>query len=903
MSAERVVSEIVSEFFLNTCQLRTTTVHAVRAALYCSHVGNIRPPDDAETSYIPLITGSVAEFYIEPMLPHIGDIDLMYHGNSQLAIPQGHPPPSQLSAEFHNYVKVFEIIDSPYPGYVFLALRYLLTECSEDGKYEAIEYDRQPCAKNDIIPIYSYKGVPAGERHGPARCTKVPGLHDQVDFVPCLRCLQWPTQASDWPTRHRNYSWPDAATLDHVFRNGCDVVAVAHRSARQGKWMGKHQWRLSFSRAEIVLINSWMHEQQIVYHMLRYFIKTERLTDCADSSGAGTLSNYHIKTLMLWACELKPVSWWTGDLNLVRLCVEMLRTLSIWLVDARCPHYFVNDSNLADELFNSKKVGTKLMSVCESGMSKWFVNHYITECSELCLKYGARLSNNIGTSTSLQNAVAEVVLWRLRSVALGRTTTAAAFYVAEYGVPLTVSSWSLTAQSCVCCMTEYAKIDPSLAVYFTATAFLHVAHRITRNSFSDELIDVLATLLGQHIGSRRHSNQRNSVLSLGKAAKLMSVIANETFNSTNTVIAIELIKAYLYRALKCKDSDSDSIYCLANVYLAVLYYTTGQYQTAIDHCTLVTRSQDHSECRSRVVQGETLPKFDRTIDNVLGLTVFYQYIQSSALKKQHTQYDRGFTTELFAHYLSLRLACLSTTSDETLTQTAERYMRDISNRQQLLITDALLFMHFNHLSEQKLRSLKSAALCECQQPSKYTTEPNTRDLVELLRKSAVEHLTTYRQLMARDFGSEATLVTTDYEALYAYKRGDYQRCLQLSTQNVHTLMHAELRHESRIPTYPEFVHLMDDDIVSLTALTLLVNPECRKPEFIAGTFEDKRYYVCVSQLTLSLYLMTQCRLKLHNAVTSRAQTLDYIEVVQRRRPRGWTLEQLTLRLIRRKTLS
>jgi len=84
--------------------------------------------------------------------------------------------------------------------------------------------------------------------------------------------------------------------------------------------------------------------------------------------------------------------------------------------------------------------------------------------------------------------------------------------------------------------------------------------------------------------------------------------------------------------LRYKYSDSDSIYCLANVYLAVLYYTTGQYQTAIDHCTLVIRSQDHSQCSSHVVQGETLPKIDDNIDSVLGLAdttcrrVFYRYV-------------------------------------------------------------------------------------------------------------------------------------------------------------------------------------------------------------------------------------------------------------------------------------
>jgi len=84
--------------------------------------------------------------------------------------------------------------------------------------------------------------------------------------------------------------------------------------------------------------------------------------------------------------------------------------------------------------------------------------------------------------------------------------------------------------------------------------------------------------------------------------------------------------------------------------------------------------------------------------------------------------------------------------------------------------------------------------------------------------------------------------------------------------------------------------LMDDDIVSLTALTLIVNPKCRHDS-------DNAW---ISQLTLSLYLMTQCQLKLHHSVTSLAQTLDYIEVAQRRHLRRRTLDHWTLKLIERK---
>jgi len=167
---------------------------------------------------------------------------------------------------------------------------------------------------------------------------------------------------------------------------------------------------------------------------------------------------------------------------------------------------------------------------------------------------------------------------------------------------------------------------------------------------------------------------------------------------------------------------------------------------------------------------------------------------------------------------------------------------------------------------------------------------NTFQLVELLQQSAVELLKTFRHFEAQDFGSIATIVTTDFEMTYAYKRGDYPRCLQLSTRNVLTLLNA-CRTPS-IPIFPEFITLLDDDIVSLTALTRIVNPEL---------LPDSRYN-SITQLTLSLYLMTQCQLKLRHSLTSLAQTLDYIEVAQKRHNVPWTLNHLTLKLAERKTV-
>ena len=123
--------------------------------------------------------------------------------------------------------------------------------------------------------------------------------------------------------------------------------------------------------------------------------------------------------------------------------------------------------------------------------------------------------------------------------------------------------------------------------------------------------------------------------------------------------------------------------------------------------------------------------------------------------------------------------------------------------------------------------------------------------------------------------------------MYAYKRGDYQRCLQLSTQNVHTLLYADCL--ASVLTFPEFIQLLDDDIVSLIGLTLIANPEC-----IANTVN-----CCITQLTLSLYLMTQCHLKLRHSVTSLAKASKYVKVAHRRIPPDRTLNHLTLKLIAR----
>jgi len=101
-----------------------------------------------------------------------------------------------------------------------------------------------------------------------------------------------------------------------------------------------------------------------------------------------------------------------------------------------------------------------------------------------------------------------------------------------------VSCCPLTVRLCLWWIDQLANTHQVLHLHFTAAVFLHVADTTLRGSLNDEMLDVLATTCLHQM--------MHAVVSM-----------HDT----------------LHRALRCDDSVSDSVYCLANVYLAALYYT------------------------------------------------------------------------------------------------------------------------------------------------------------------------------------------------------------------------------------------------------------------------------------------------------------------------------------------
>src|SRR5688572_9194481 len=52
-----------------------------------------------------------------------------------------------------------------------------------------------------------------------------------------------------------------------------------------------------------------------------------------------------MKTLMLWACEVKPPSFWNKS-SITDSVTELLSELIEWLIEGRCQNYFIPNNNM-----------------------------------------------------------------------------------------------------------------------------------------------------------------------------------------------------------------------------------------------------------------------------------------------------------------------------------------------------------------------------------------------------------------------------------------------------------------------------------------------------------------------------------------------------------------------------
>ena len=384
-----------------------------------------------------MITGSAAEYSIDMSLADIGDIDSMSWDNKTFACFE---EPNRIVSMYESLVlasihdrnsfdslneidKIFNSgdsikrytlapcvisairakegvmftenliyklkLDRRYPGYVNMEEHGIFrftkaTNIASDWAYEP--YAHEIPIKMSTYDAAHYHFCPnpniKSKNRGPSLKTYRTSKCDMFDRdnVLSTRCPFWPPNAGEWLTRRRKYGWPDQETISLVVDSGCFIIPVAHIDCSTDAY----QWRISFSKAEIILIKRWTPKQQMVYHMLRYFAKTE-LIPTGWRNFDEILSTYSLKTLMLWQCERKSVEWWNSK-GILKTCCGLVRILFSWLMNVDCRNYFIRESNLFAHRMNEGNydiVLEKLSNFVSDARSiEWFKLNYYSKFFE-----------------------------------------------------------------------------------------------------------------------------------------------------------------------------------------------------------------------------------------------------------------------------------------------------------------------------------------------------------------------------------------------------------------------------------------------------------------------------------------------------------------------------------------
>ncbi|XP_071147321.1 uncharacterized protein [Mytilus edulis] len=221
--------------------------------------------------------------------------------------------------------------DDIKPGFTQLRLeysrsRYLLKFCEEhNGKH----YFSSALWKENVL-----SRLEKGETiHGPCITDKTGVL----DYAVSLHCKTWISSAFNWITRSGN-PWPNHHVKHSIIKHGVLFVPIGvHGSPKEDL-----EWRVSFSVAEKLLINTFTHTQLMCYALLKIILKD---VIANDSECKDLLCSYFLKTIVFWISEELPSSVWKPD-NLIPCFMRCFSRLVYCVEYSVCLHYFIPDNNM-----------------------------------------------------------------------------------------------------------------------------------------------------------------------------------------------------------------------------------------------------------------------------------------------------------------------------------------------------------------------------------------------------------------------------------------------------------------------------------------------------------------------------------------------------------------------------
>ncbi|KAK3088645.1 hypothetical protein FSP39_021848 [Pinctada imbricata] len=176
--------------------------------------------------------------------------------------------------------------------------------------------------------------------HGP--CLSGTIGYIEFDFALCFHCHSWPDIANNWVMRNRLYEWPSCEMIQNIIHNGCHVVPIGDPDSPNGD----HEWRISFSVAERILMHSFNHAQFLVYNLLRLTLKR-----VIEKTFPGVLCSYFMKTTLFYTSENTSMELWRLE-NLETYFRACLSVLYDYVDHVYCPNYFIPEYNMIKRKIN-----------------------------------------------------------------------------------------------------------------------------------------------------------------------------------------------------------------------------------------------------------------------------------------------------------------------------------------------------------------------------------------------------------------------------------------------------------------------------------------------------------------------------------------------------------------------
>ncbi|XP_071146310.1 uncharacterized protein [Mytilus edulis] len=222
--------------------------------------------------------------------------------------------------------------DDVKPGFTQLRLEYSRSqydlECCEEHNGKI--YFSSALWKGNLLLVGDDKGETI---HGPCITDKTGDL----DLAYSLHCKTWISSAVNWITRSSS-SWPSHNVKQSIIKHGVLFVPIGvHGSPKEDL-----EWRISFSVAEKLLINTFTHTQLMCYALLKIILKD---VVANDSECKDLLCSYFLKTIIFWISEELPSSVWKPN-NLIHCFMRCLNRLVYCVEHSVCSHYFIPENNL-----------------------------------------------------------------------------------------------------------------------------------------------------------------------------------------------------------------------------------------------------------------------------------------------------------------------------------------------------------------------------------------------------------------------------------------------------------------------------------------------------------------------------------------------------------------------------